>query len=398
MTENERRIVTLLTKAGPLSNKDLQKNGRMGWATVIKMVDRLAEAGVVERVGTVVEPERGRGRRAYLYDVSPSYPLAVGIDVEHETTTISLTNLKGADLGTTRRSTPRRPLLEDLEEFLIREASRFLEAHADALASIVGIGIGLPRLELVSRDDRREVHGAATLRERLSRSLRIPVEIDNNIRVYTLYEKWTNKPFAKGDFLLVSIRGGIGFGIFVDGKLFISRQGYPAALAHYRVVENGKPCWCGGTGCVETVVNERYFYDQYTLRVLHEPSDTRTDVPRMEIRESTAAFMTAAADGHPEARKSLRESARYLVRALAPAISILNVPELIMSGHFGPNGSVFARYIEEEIRASTLPELDFEVLYYPLEDTGFTYGAALLVLNDYFATIPTPAESPSKMS
>ena len=97
--------------------------------------------------------------------------------------------------------------------------------------------------------------------------------------------------------------------------------------------------------------------------------------------------MEAAYGGNRAAQEVLRESARYLSYALAPTISVLNVPELIISGHFGQHGEVFARYVEEETRRLILPELEFEVLYYPLEDAGFTYGAALLILNRYFATV-----------
>jgi len=389
MTENERRIVTLLARAGPLSNKDLQREGHMGWATVLKMVDRLMNARVVERVGTVVEPDRGRGKRAYLYDVSHDYPLAVGIDVEHEITTISLTNLKGESLATERLPSPHHPRLEDMEEFLSHQASAFLERNRDVSERIVGIGIGIPRLELVSRSNERFVGGVATVRDRLSHSLGTRVEIDGNVRVYTLYEKWTNKPFAKDDFLLVSIRGGLGFGIFVGGKLLISRQGYPGALAHFRAIPGGRTCWCGATGCIETVVNEHYFHDQYEARVAHHPPDPREDVPRPKILESTRKLFAAAGKGNQAAQAVLRESARYLAYALAPTISVLNVPELIISGHFGSHGSVLAQYLEEEIRSLILPELDFDLQYCPLEDAGFTYGAALLILNEYFASVPS---------
>lgn len=392
MTENERRILTLLAKSGPLSNKDFQQAGSMGWATVIKMVDRLVEAGMVVRVGTVVEPGRGRGKRPYLYDLSPGFPLAVGIDVEHETTTIALTNLKGESLDVERHETPRHPDLEDLEDFLSGTASAFLARHSDLMEKIVGVGIGLPRLELVSRGDQSSVNGAEALRNRLTRSLGVPVAIDGNIRVYTLYEKWTNKPFARGDFLLISIRGGLGFGVFVGGRLLVSRQGYPGALAHYRAVPTGRKCWCGGIGCIETVVNERYFHEQYVTRVECRSPDGRSEIPRAEFREAAAGLFRAAASGNTSAQAVLRESARYLAFALAPTMSVLNVPEVIVSGHFGEHGSVFARYVEEEAKKLMLPELDFDVQYYPLEDTGFTYGAALLILNRYFATVAGGAD------
>ena len=66
MTVNERRILTLLHHHGSLSKNELAKKGSMGWATVVKMVNRLLEAGLVVHSGVAVERNK-RGKNASCY-------------------------------------------------------------------------------------------------------------------------------------------------------------------------------------------------------------------------------------------------------------------------------------------------------------------------------------------
>jgi glucokinase len=386
MTENETVIVTLLAKKGPMTKQQLQQEGNMGWATVVKMVDRLETDGIVKNVGTLSEPERGRGKRAYLYDICVRYPLAVGIDIEHEHTTIGMVNLKGERSDEVRLRTPRDPAYEHIESFLTTQVASYLRKNASELERIVGIGIGIPRLELPRRDRPGTIEEASAIAETLSKQLGLPVAVDGNVWVYALYEKWTKRPFTDDDFLLVSVRGGLGLGIYLRDGLLESRQGYPGAIAHYTAIPGGKKCRCGRYGCVETVFNEVYFHEAYLKEIMHIQNPRLDELTRTEVLEGVHALFNAAKDGDSIARKILQESARVLSLALAPMISALNVPVIILSGHFGAGGNELAHMLEAEIRERILPQLKFRIEYYPLEDRGFTVGAAFLILNRYLST------------
>ena len=47
LTENERRILSQLALASPLSKRDITERGGMGWATAVKLITRLEEQGYV---------------------------------------------------------------------------------------------------------------------------------------------------------------------------------------------------------------------------------------------------------------------------------------------------------------------------------------------------------------
>ncbi|MBX4389745.1 winged helix-turn-helix domain-containing protein, partial [Mycobacterium tuberculosis] len=51
MTENERRILSELSRAAPLSKRDVTLRCGMGWATAVKLMTRLEEQGLIAPVG-----------------------------------------------------------------------------------------------------------------------------------------------------------------------------------------------------------------------------------------------------------------------------------------------------------------------------------------------------------
>jgi predicted NBD/HSP70 family sugar kinase len=107
-----------------------------------------------------------------------------------------------------------------------------------------------------------------------------------------------------------------------------------------------------------------------------------------ELRAGLAGLFSAAAAGDRAAQIVVDQTGRCLGRALSAAILILNLPTVIISGYFGPDGEALLPSIADEIRGGILPKIDFQLRYYPFDSQGFTRGAALLILKDYFADVP----------
>ena len=93
LTENEQRIFTLLLKHGRMSKRELSTKGKMGWATVVKMVNRLEDTGYIRCVGTS-KHWSGSGKNPYIYELVDNKPLAIGIDIGYTNTRTIVINLK----------------------------------------------------------------------------------------------------------------------------------------------------------------------------------------------------------------------------------------------------------------------------------------------------------------
>ncbi|HUV08176.1 MAG TPA: ROK family transcriptional regulator [Spirochaetia bacterium] len=387
MTENEKRILTLLYKAGPLSKQELANQGRMGWATVVKLTNRLLDAGVIECVGTSQRTFQ-KGKNAYTYGLTNRKPLAIGIDVEYKATTMILTNLSGDIIASKVHRTPENPDAGQFKRFLKRIIVSFLEHCVPDQSRLAGIGIGIPGIGMPSWVKENNHTSQEDIAPYLEQSLGLEVTIEINTRAYTVFEKWENQTFSSDDFIYVSIRTGVGSGIFVNGNLLRGEQGLAGEIGHFKVVQDGLPCRCGGRGCLETVINQYSLFRQYRQRVLKE-SPSRS-VPSAEVLKSGLSdLFSRAREGNREALDIVAEMSGYLGYCLSHAIMVLNLPQIIISGNFGNDGSILLDPLRRDIRRNAFSKIDFMLHYYPIDPRGHTRGAALLILKDYFTGIPS---------
>jgi glucokinase len=183
----------------------------------------------------------------------------------------------------------------------------------------------------------------------------------------------------------MTIRNGVGAGIFYQGNLVRGTHGMAGELGHLTVVDHGTLCRCGKSGCLETLVNQDILYRDYVKKIRKEeyPSfPPLTD--SAEIHEGLTELFSLAQRGHREAAVIIGEAATYIGMGIAALLMVIDIPNVIITGHFGPDGTAMIPYIKREVSQRIISGIDYCVEYYPLDRLGFAYGAALLILNDYF--------------
>ncbi len=377
-------MITLLRKWGPQTKANLARHGRMGWATVVKVINQLTDDGLILQTGTTDDTPRSR---ANLYGLRTDRPLAVGIDVEYKTTRLVLTNLAGAVLGATMHPTPVDPDPGDTARFFEGALAEFCTEHDIDSSDLAGVGIGIPGIGFPTRSRKENESEARRLEEVLSARFDTLVRIGTNTHSYAAFEKWSNETFASSDFAFFSIRTGLGTGIFQNGQLYVGVHGLAGEVGHMKV-GHGAQCRCGAYGCLEAVVNQRHLAERYRHEVLGDPSWCSDDDPRC-LHAGLSDLFSRAAEGEGAAREIIDAFARYLGIGIAHLIIVLDITNILISGHFGPDGDAVIPTLREVVSAELLPDIDFDLRYVPLDPTGHTMGAALLVLRDFFVDIPT---------
>jgi glucokinase len=202
-----------------------------------------------------------------------------------------------------------------------------------------------------------------------------------------MYKKWAGKAISLDDFILITIRSGVGTGIFYQGELMRGAHGMAGEVSHLTIVEDGKRCRCGRQGCLETLVNQDVLYQEYLRNVLH-----KTDIPsslttETEVRQGLAALFSLAKQGNENASTVIQDAAHYIGRGIAALLKILDIPHIIIAADFGPDGDALIPYITRAVKDLIIPGIDFSVVYYPLDQLGFARGAALLILKEYLTTL-----------
>lgn len=362
---SERRLIALLGLHGELTKRDLSRKAGLSWSTVSKIMGRFERSGLVRRAGTAARGDGEAGKNAWLYCLDDAYGHVLGIDVEYRRTRVAAKTLSGKVLRTVELLSPARPSLEGFVEFAVGAARA---ARGRLEGRLLGVGVGMP-LWMVRGDAaaRREIF--RRVEKALARRLGAPARVHNNVRAYATYLAHGKR--GAGDFLLVTIRTGLGFAAHVGGAVMAGGDGLAGEMAHFQIDPRGPLCRCGRRGCVETAVNERAML-----------SDYRAAARRDEA--TLAGIAELAAHGDRVAAGVLERAADRLAVALSAVVLVLDLSEIVVAGAFGGHGSVFARLVRDRLQATIFPHPELRVRYDSLDSDGFLQGAALLALRDYY--------------
>jgi N-acetylglucosamine repressor len=379
-TDNERIIVNLLRKNRSLSKAKIAKAGGMSWATAVKMTNRLISRGTIEVAGRA-ESNSKPGKNELLYSLSRGSSLAIGIDVEYRNTRIILTDLWGDILAERALPTPQHPSIQSMQNFLVDILTEFFKDIPEHNQKIIGIGIGLPGIVIPSwlkPDDRQN---RKSLEDFLAAATGMPVVVEINARASTNYVKWNNPFFPTEDFIYISIRTGVGMGIVFNGELVIGHQFISGEIGHIKVADSDILCRCGGKGCLETVINKNYLYREYLHKVREIKIIPQADME--EIISGVEKLFSHAAAGEKKSLAIIEQTAKYLGKALASCLMTLFIPNIIVSGNFGPDGYTLLPLLEKVLEKELLPSMRVNLRYLPISQVPFAESDALLAFSKY---------------
>jgi len=122
-----------------------------------------------------------------------------------------------------------------------------------ASARLCGVGAGGPMT--AGGETITPVHipawRAFPLRRRLEEVTGLPVFVDNDAKAVALGEGWVGAATGVGAYIGMVVSTGIGGGIVLDGRLLDGQAGNAGHIGHVVVEPEGRPCFCGGRGCLE---------------------------------------------------------------------------------------------------------------------------------------------------
>jgi glucokinase len=93
----------------------------------------------------------------------------------------------------------------------------------------------------------QDVPLAAIMTERLG----FPCFVENDANCACYGEFWMGAGRGTESMAVLTLGTGLGGGVVVFGRLLRGIDGTAAELGHLKVQRDGRPCGCGGTGCLE---------------------------------------------------------------------------------------------------------------------------------------------------
>jgi len=366
MTQNERIILTLLVTQGALTKRQIEAHSGLAWATVSKLMTRLEDLEYVVREG--LSPDNSGGKNAYLFNVSGSFPLSLGIDIEYQTTEMIIINLKDEILA--RTSFPTAPSTDEVSFFsaLVGQIQEFVGTSGIPWAGIHGVGIGMPGWLFG-----QTAVDFPKMTDLVSVALAKPVTVVNNIRAYvaSVLRRHDTPPH----FMLLTIRTGISVGIVLNSQQFSGENDLAGSIGHIRFRPTRQiQCRCGEFGCLESYAN---------YSALAQAAISALGLPDSDEPTAVHHLFDRAATGEARAHEVLHTFALDLAIGIASMIVALNIKTVYLASDFGPHGQLLGDELKIITTEKVLHTIEFSILYDQLVEERYLFGAAHLVLNSF---------------
>lgn len=247
----------------------------------------------------------------------------------------------------------------------------------DLLAEEVGakpnrIGIGTPGtndpITNLHKNSNTTVLNGQPFKKDLEAALGIPVRMANDANCFALAEAKMGavqqiKPDAAVVFGVI-MGTGVGGGLVVNGQVLNGRQGITGEWGHNFLDESGGSCYCGRSGCVETVISgpslER-FYEGLTGE-----------------NKKLKAISEAAQANDPAARQTIDRLVHFFAKGMGSIINMID-PDVIVLG--GGVGNIDLLYTEGVARVQDFVfnhRMDTLFARPALGDSAGVFGAASL--------------------
>ncbi len=239
--------------------------------------------------------------------------------------------------------------------------------------TIRGVGIGVPGIVDVEKGFIYYLPNIPgwekyPLQSVLKKNLKLPVSIDNDANAFALAEARFGAAKGKRRAIFLTLGTGLGGAVICGGKLLEGKTS-ATELGHVPINLKGKLCGCGGRGCIETYVGNRYLLSHYT----------RLKKNKTRVKEVKQLFQRGLAK-EAEALIVWNEFSHNLGKFLAGMINVFNPQVIIFGGGVSGAFKLFKPLVAKEIKKQVMwpQNLGVKLVRAKLSNAGII-GASLLV-------------------
>jgi fructokinase len=247
-----------------------------------------------------------------------------------------------------------------------------MKAAANLQPTTIGFGTpGVldPILQTMKNCNSTALNGQP-LKKDIEQVLGIPVELANDANCFALAEThWgivkQQYPLARLVFGII-MGSGVGGGIVIDGKLWNGKHGIAGEWGHIFLDASGGSCYCGKSGCVETILSgpslQRYY--------------KQTSGQDLNLREIVVA---AAKGDDAAARLTIDRMHLFFGKAVAIITNLLDPDIIVVGGGVGNIDTIYTKGVQSLAHYIFNNRLDVPVVKPVLGDSAGVFGAAALV-------------------
>lgn len=238
--------------------------------------------------------------------------------------------------------THARSVAYDLSEPVLDLIARVSDLARDVLrdcdlppGKLLGVGVGVPGS--VDPTRRANTHSVLTgwrdipFAAAFEQALGHPVVLEHNATAMAMAEVCYGEGRAAGSILYLLLGKGIGAGfVQTDG---IERRN-AVEIGHVVVEPGGRPCRCGGRGCLE-----RFFSEEPLREIVGNPALPRTEL--LDAVMKTSQWPTLY---------------EYFLQALSTAVTLLGPERIVLGGDLNYAPDRFLEDLRRDLPLRVMPE------------------------------------------
>ncbi len=298
----------------------------------------------------------------------------LGIDLGGTNVKCGLVSLDGRMIARTRLATAG--FISDknqLIQALCGECLNLLHKNHLKQKDVLGVGIGLPGLVDIRKGVVKFLPNLpgwenVALKNIMEKKIKMPVFIDNDVKLITLGEWKFGAGIGIRDLICLTLGTGVGSGLILNNALYRGAGFTAGELGHIPLNEEGPLCNCGGRGCLERTVGNKYLLEK-ARKLFGKRDITLEEVTRLADRGNSAAL------------KFWKETASHIGIGLVSVVNLLNPKRIIIGGGIANAHRHLFPVIFQTIRkrAMSVPSQMVQLRRAKLGDHAGIMGAQVLV-------------------
>lgn len=367
---NERIVLNTIAQKGPHSRALLSDTIGLNKATISDIVKKLIAQKLINEVGIGESTNLG-GRKPIMLELNAKAGFSVSVDIGYNYIDVMAQRLDG-----TAYKRELFPFIVIKRETIIQEISDILDVFLSSLPKspfgIVGILIAIHGVVLDNQIQFTPAYDLAGLdfSSALHEQFVCPVYLENEANLLAVSDHTKEESYA--NLVSISIHSGIGSGVILNNELYTGINGYAGEIGHMQIVtENGRPCPCGASGCLECYASEKNILDTY---------QTRTGNKNALVTDLCRAFT----EKEKEAVAVINDMVRYLATGIQNLTALYNPEIIFINSEISRLIPDFTKQIESRLTSFTSKNIAIKESH--LGEEAILYGAGYLIIQRFLAS------------
>ncbi|GAA3487003.1 ROK family transcriptional regulator [Streptomyces cremeus] len=358
MTGAARAVALEVLLRGPVSRSRIAQRLGLSAGSLTRLTRPLVDAGLLVEEDGGPDRESRAGRRSRPLAVNPAAYHFLGVKVTGDAVHAVLTNLRAEAL-----TSARRPLTDRGPASVVAAVRELADecTTGGPPVSRVGVSLGghVREHTTVITAPFLGWTGEVPLGGLLSKSLSLPVVVDNDLLALTRAEHWFGAARGHDRCAVLTIGSGIGYGLVMHDTVVDSPDAGIGLLSHVPLDPLGPLCPDGHRGCATAMLTQSSLCAAVSVGL-------RRPVSYEEC-------LDLAASGDPVAARVVTDAGRALGRLVAAIANFTLVRKIVLAGEGVRLAEVARAAVDEAVREGRTPSA--APLQLDIRQSDFTHWA-----------------------